>query len=96
MEWVLINFRVKPIERQVLRIALLAEGKTLQDFFATVVANESHARQLGPQPVAAEQAEGALTGWHVEKVARGYKPRHDILATSASLRRLAFLRAKSL
>lgn len=37
MEFVIINFRVTPTERQRLRVALLEEGVTLQAFFVQVV-----------------------------------------------------------
>lgn len=37
MKHALINFRVRPSERQQLRVVLLQEGQTLQEFFASIV-----------------------------------------------------------
>jgi hypothetical protein len=38
MQTVLINFRVKPQERQQLRLELLRQGQTVQEYFARIVA----------------------------------------------------------
>jgi hypothetical protein len=54
MESALINFRVTPRERQRLRITLLEEGNTLQEFFAAIVR-----QKLNDCPYAAVHGDGA-------------------------------------
>ena len=46
-EYSVINFRVTPEERMQLRILLMQEGCTLQDFFGQVVKNKLAQAEIG-------------------------------------------------
>ena len=60
MEFALINFRVKPQDRQRLRIALLQRGQTLQEYFAGIVERELDKvrAELAPVAVAVNDRQG--------------------------------------
>ena len=59
MEWALINFRVTPQDRRLLRVVLLQRGQTLQEYFADVVARELTRGQADLVPVLVDAEEYA-------------------------------------